>query len=125
MVTGFFMLPFSLYCHPFARRNPFNLTTIIMSYYYTYILTNKRNGTFYVGVTNDIARRIFEHKEGKIPGFTKKYSLKMLVYFEVYEDVRDAIAREKLIKKWRREIKIEAIQTVNPEWNDLYYSLYS
>ena len=111
MITGFFM--------------PYNLTTIIMTYYYTYILTNKRNGTFYVGVTNDIARRIFEHKEGKIPGFTKKYSLKMLVYFEVYEDVRDAIAREKLIKKWRREIKIEAIQTVNPEWNDLYYSLYS
>jgi putative endonuclease len=94
-------------------------------YYYTYILTNKRNGTFYVGVTNDIARRTFEHKEGKISGFTKKYGLKILVYFEVYEDVRDAIAREKLIKKWRREIKIEAIQSINPEWKDLYYSLYS
>ena len=92
-------------------------------HYYTYIVTNKPNGTFYTGVTNDISRRVFEHKEGKIPGFTKKYGLKILVYFEVYEDVRDAIAREKLIKKWRREIKIEAIQKMNPQWKDLYFEL--
>ncbi len=91
--------------------------------YYTYILTNKRNGTFYVGVTNDIMRRVFEHKEGRIAGFTKKYGLKMLVYYEIYEDVRDAIHREKLIKKWRREIKIEAIEKINPQWKDLYFDL--
>ena len=91
--------------------------------YYTYILTNKRNGTFYTGVTNDLARRIFEHKEGVADGFTKRYGLKILVYYEVCEDVLTAISREKLIKKWRREIKIEAIERVNPTWKDLYCEL--
>ena len=91
--------------------------------YYTYILTNKPNGTFYTGVTNDLLRRIFEHKEGKIEGFTKKYGLKTLVYYEVFEDVKDAIAREKLIKKWKRIFKIDAIKKMNPDWNDLYFEL--
>ena len=91
--------------------------------YYTYILTNKRNGTFYVGVTNDLQRRIFEHKEEMIEGFSKKYGLKMLVYYEIYEDVRDAIAREKTIKKWKRLFKIDAILRVNSEWRDLYFEL--
>ncbi len=92
-------------------------------YYYTYILTNKRNGTFYVGITNDIMRRIFEHKEGKVAGFTKKYGLKMLVYYEIYADVRDAIHREKIIKKWKRSFKIDAILKMNPQWKDLYFEL--
>ena len=91
--------------------------------YYIYILTNKRKGTFYTGVTNDILRRIYEHKEGLIYGFTKKYNLKILVYYEIYEDINDAIHREKIIKKWRRKIKIEAIEGINPDWKDLYYSL--
>ncbi len=83
--------------------------------YYTYILASKRNGTFYTGITNDLSRRVFEHKEGFIKGFTKKYSVKILVYYEVHEDVREAISREKLIKKWRREIKISAIEKINPQ----------
>ncbi len=91
--------------------------------YYTYILTNKPNGTFYTGVTNDLLRRIFEHKEGKIEGFTKKYGLKTLVYYEVFEDVKGAIAREKLIKKWKRIFKIDAIKKMNPDWSDLYFEL--
>jgi putative endonuclease len=82
--------------------------------YYTYILTNKRNGTFYVGVTNNLQRRIFEHKEKKIEGFSKKYGLTILLYYESYEDVRDAIAREKIIKKWKRSFKISAIERINP-----------
>ena len=91
--------------------------------YYTYILTNKRHGTFYVGVTNDLQRRIFEHKEAMVAGFTKKHELKMLVYYEVYEDVLDAIAREKLMKKWKREFKIDAVEKNNPRWEDLYFQL--
>ena len=91
--------------------------------YYTYILTNKRNGTFYTGVTNNLVRRIFEHKEGLADGFTKKHSLKILVYYEICEDVITAISREKLIKKWRRKIKIAAIEKNNPNWRDLYFEL--
>jgi putative endonuclease len=91
--------------------------------YYVYIVTNKRNGTFYTGVTNDLVRRIFEHKEGIIVGFTKKYDLKMLVYYETYQDITQAINREKIIKKWKRTIKLDAIEKMNPEWKDLYYEL--
>ncbi len=91
--------------------------------YYVYILTNKPKGIFYVGVTNDLQRRVFEHKQEMALGFTKKYKLKKLVYYEVYEDIRDAIAREKLIKKWKRSIKIEATEKTNPEWKDLYFEL--
>ena len=74
--------------------------------YYVYILASKKNGTLYLGVTNDIARRIYEHKNNLVDGFTKKYSVHCLVYFEVCEDVRVAIQREKNIKKWRRRWKI-------------------
>jgi putative endonuclease len=91
--------------------------------YYTYILTNKPNGTFYTGVTNNLQRRVFEHKEEMIAGFTKKYGLKKLVYYEIYEDVRDAIHREKIIKKWKRSFKINAIRRMNSEWKDLYFEL--
>ena len=91
--------------------------------YYIYILTNKRHGTFYTGVTNDLPRRIFEHKEKLADGFTKKYGLTMLVYYEIYEDIRDAIAREKLIKKWKRSFKIDAVEKLNPQWKDLYFEL--
>lgn len=92
-------------------------------HYYVYILTNKKSGTFYTGVTNDISRRIYEHKNGLIDGFTKKYELKILVYYEIYEDVSSAIWREKIIKKWKRSIKLDAINKMNPNWNDLYYKL--
>lgn len=91
--------------------------------YYVYILTRKRNSVFYVGVTNNLLRRIFEHKEGLIQGFTKKYDIKMLVYYEHHDDIYTAIRREKLIKKWSRKIKMEAIEKMNPEWKDLYDEL--
>jgi len=87
--------------------------------YYTYILTNKTNTTLYVGVTNSITKRLFEHKFGLLDGFTKKYKLKKLIYLEEYRDIREAIAREKQLKNWHRDWKINLIKKVNPEFNDL------
>lgn len=88
--------------------------------YYVYILTSKRNGTLYIGVTNDLSRRVWQHKEGLLPGFTKKYGVKMLVHYEEYYDIRDAIAREKVLKNWSRLWKLRIIEEKNPEWRDLY-----
>ncbi|MCL2799635.1 MAG: GIY-YIG nuclease family protein [Endomicrobia bacterium] len=92
-----------------------------MRKYYTYIISNKKNGTLYIGVTNDLLRRIFEHKEGKIEGFTKKCGLKNLVYYEEYESIEDAILREKQLKGWLRKKKIDLIESCNRNWEDLYY----
>ncbi len=92
--------------------------------YFVYILASKRNGTLYIGVTNDLARRIWEHREGLVPGFTKKHGVKRLVYFEVFEDVQAAIARETRLKKYKREWKINLIQKDNAEWDDLYETLH-
>jgi len=91
--------------------------------YYVYILAKARNSTFYTGVTNDLKRRVCEHKEGIIKGFTKKYNINNLVYYEHYQDINEAIHREKLIKKWKRSIKMEVIERVNPNWEDLYYKI--
>jgi putative endonuclease len=90
-----------------------------MKTYYVYILASKRNGTLYIGITNDLARRVYEHKSGLIKGFTKKYSVNKLVYFESTNDVNAAILREKRLKKWKRQWKIELIEKLNPDWNDL------
>ena len=90
-----------------------------MKTYYVYILTNKRNGTLYVGMTNNLIRRILEHKKRVIEGFTKKYRLDKLVYFEETEDVSDAIKWEKKLKKWNRAWKLELIEKNNPKWKDL------
>jgi putative endonuclease len=90
---------------------------------WVYIVTNKRNGTLYVGVTSDIARRAWEHREGVAEGFTKRYGLKRLVYVERHEEIADAIRREKRIKEWPRAWKINLIQGVNPIWDDLYETL--
>jgi putative endonuclease len=84
-----------------------------------YIFASKRNGTLYIGITNDLARRVYEHKSGLIKGFTKKYSVNKLVYFESTNDVNAAILREKRLKKWKRQWKIELIEKLNPDWNDL------
>ena len=89
-----------------------------MKQYYVYIMTN-RSGTLYIGVTNDLARRVYEHKNKLIPGFTAKYNITKLVYFETTTDVRTAIAREKQIKGWLRAKKIALIESVNPNWDDL------
>ena len=92
-------------------------------HYYVYILTRERNSVFYVGVTNNLVRRVYEHKMGLVEGFTKKHNIKTLVYYEQFDDIYLAIAREKLIKKWKRRYKISAIESINPEWKDLYYDI--
>ncbi len=88
--------------------------------YYVYILSNKKDGVLYVGMTNSLLRRIYEHKQEMIEGFSKKYHIHNLVYYEQYNDVRNAITREKQIKKWNRQWKVELIEKDNPEWADLY-----
>jgi putative endonuclease len=90
-----------------------------MKTFYIYILASKKNGTLYVGMTNDLVRRFYEHKSGFIEGFTKKYSINKLVYFESTSDVNEAILREKRLKKWKRQWKIELIEKSNPGWRDL------
>jgi putative endonuclease len=87
---------------------------------HVYICASRRNGTLYVGMTNDICRRAWEHREGLFPGFTKKYGVKMLVHYEEFSDVGFAIHRETRLKKWKRQWKIDLIQSRNPEWRDLY-----
>ena len=87
--------------------------------YYIYLLTNWNNKVMYVGVTNDLARRVYEHKNKLVDGFTRKYNVHKLVYFEETTDVSAAIAREKQVKKWRREKKDVLVVTMNPEWKDL------
>ena len=94
-----------------------------MDGYFVYILASKRNGTLYVGVTNDLIHRIHQHKENLVDGFTRKYNVHTLVYYESCPDIQAAITREKRMKKWRRQWKIELIEKENPEWRDLYYSL--
>ena len=88
--------------------------------YYVYILASKKNGTLYIGVTNDLIRRAAEHKEKVVDGFTKKYGVNRLVYFEPHDDVRVAIQRERTMKHWRRDWKIALIKKANPDWRDLY-----
>jgi len=87
---------------------------------YVYIMASKKNGTLYVGVTNNIIRRSTEHREGKVAGFTKKHRVKLLVYYECYDRIEDAIQREKCVKEWQREWKLKLIEGMNPEWRDLY-----
>lgn len=84
------------------------------------MLASKKNGTLYIGVTNSLIRRVYEHKNNLVEGFTQKYSVHNLVYYEVYNDINNAITREKRIKKWKRQWKIELIKKFNPEWEDLY-----
>ncbi len=90
---------------------------------YVYILTDQRNGTLYVGVTSDLKKRVWEHKNKVVDGFTARYGLDRLVYYEVADDIRAAIIREKQLKEWKRIWKIELIEGFNPEWRDLYDDL--
>ena len=90
-----------------------------MNYYYVYILTNKTNSVIYIGITNNLLRRLYEHKNKLLDGFTKKYNVNKLVYFEQTSDINEAIKREKILKKWNREWKIELIKKQNPEFKDL------
>jgi len=85
-----------------------------------YILASQRNGTLYIGVTSDLVKRIWQHKEGAIDGFTSQYGVKKLVWFEQHETMESAIHKEKVMKKWLREWKLKTIESTNPEWNDLW-----
>ena len=91
--------------------------------YFVYMLASQRNGTLYVGVTSDLMRRVWEHKGGFVEGFTKRYEVNDLVWYEVHESAEAAILREKQIKKWNRAWKIKLIEDANPYWNDLYAGL--
>ena len=93
------------------------------NYYFVYILANKKHGTIYTGVTNNLIRRIMEHKDKVFDGFTKKYNIDKLVYYEYHNSVEYAIQREKQLKRWKREWKIELIEKNNKEWRDLYFDL--
>ena len=90
---------------------------------WVYILTNRPNGTLYVGVTSDIAKRAWEHREGVVDGFSKRYALKRLVYVEHHDEIASAIQREKRMKSWPHAWKINLIREVNPDWDDLYQTL--
>lgn len=94
-----------------------------MKIYFVYILASCKNGTLYIGETNNILRRVIEHKRGQIESFTKKYFVNQLVYYEQTNDIRIAIQREKQIKKWNRKWKIALIEKSNPEWKDLFYEI--
>jgi putative endonuclease len=91
-----------------------------MADYFVYILTNKPRGTLYVGITNDLVRRVYEHRESVVPGFSKRYGLKQLVYFERYDTPALAIQREKNIKHTSRAWKLDLVNSANPQWRDLY-----
>ncbi|MCW5697802.1 MAG: GIY-YIG nuclease family protein [Bauldia sp.] len=90
---------------------------------FVYIVTNRRNGILYIGVTSDLRLRIFQHRTGAIPGFTSRYGLKMLVWYERYDDIVSAIQREKTMKHWPRAWKVRTIMATNPNWRDLYDEL--
>ena len=91
--------------------------------YYVYILFNKKNGTLYVGVTNDLVKRVWEHKNKAVEGFTQKYGVDKLGYYEVYANINSAITREKQLKSGNRKTKLELIELNNPDWQDLYFSI--
>lgn len=95
-----------------------------MKNYYIYILASSKNGTLYIGVTNNIFKRILEHKEKRIEGFTKKYNVDELVYYEIFDTVNEALYREKQLKKWNRQWKINLIEKENPGWRDLSIEMY-
>ena len=88
-----------------------------------YILASKRNGALYTGVTSDLAKRVWEHKIDLVEGFTKRYRIHSLVWYELHENMESAIVREKRIKEWKREWKLQLIESVNPDWQDLYHSI--
>ena len=91
--------------------------------YFVYLLASRRYGTLYLGVTNDLSRRVGEHRAKAIPGFSRRYGVDRLVWYEGYDHIDEAIGREKMLKKWRRDWKIRLIEDLNPDWSDLYATL--
>jgi putative endonuclease len=99
------------------------VSSVMERIYFVYMLASQRNGTLYIGVTNDLARRVYQHKTKQLPGFTSKYNVHMLVWYETYADINEAITREKQLKKWERRWKLELIERMNPVGRDLYLDL--
>lgn len=91
---------------------------------YVYIMASRKNGTIYIGVTSDLIARVYQHREGLVPGFTKRYGCKLLVWFEVHDDLQEARRRELQMKEWKRSWKIRLIEENNPEWDDLFPTLF-
>ena len=91
--------------------------------YYVYILASRKDGATYVGISNDLVRRVYEHRQKSVPSFTSRYNITKLVWFEIYDDPISAISREKALKKWKRPWKARLIEEQNPNWNDLYESI--
>ena len=91
-----------------------------MKYYYVYIMASKKNGVLYIGVTSNLRKRVYQHKSGEYKGFSKKYKTEILVYYETCWDIKEAINKEKQLKKWKRAWKINLIEKENPDWKDLY-----
>jgi putative endonuclease len=90
---------------------------------YVYIMASSRNGTIYIGVTSDLPKRAWEHRNGVVPGFTRKYGCKLLVWYQAYDDIQQARLRERQMKKWKRIWKLSEIEQMNPGWDDLYLAL--
>ena len=109
---------YDMVCSSWRRYSPF-----MAGFYFTYILSNGYRGTLYTGVTNNLLRRVYEHQEGVVPGFSKRYGLDKLVWFEPHTSIEAAISREKSIKRWKRVWKFELIERDNPDWNDLSSTL--
>ena len=91
--------------------------------FYVYILASKRNGTLYIGMTDDLSRRVYQHRTGEVPGFTRRYGVKQLVWYDVFESRDAAFSRERQMKEWQRAWKIKLIEASNPDWSDLYETL--
>ena len=98
---------------------------MLVKEYYLYILSSQKYGTLYIGITNNLLKRVYQHKQNLLEGFTKSYGVHQLVYYEAHADINEAILREKRLKKWRRDWKINLIERDNPHWVDLYFELKS
>jgi putative endonuclease len=114
-------IPGSRFARPGMTVN--KSSTIKVMAYYVYILASRKDGATYIGVTNDLVRRIYEHRIKAVPGFSSRYDITRLVWFEIYDDPISSISREKELKKWRRSWKVELIEAQNPAWDDLYESI--
>lgn len=117
------LIPLCLFYLPPLKFNYFFTFGVIMKEYYVYIMASKRNGTLYTGVTSDLEKRVWQHKSKEIEGFTSKYNVNQLVYYEIHGDIMEAIKREKNIQAWKRNWKLQLIEKNNPNWNDLYNSI--
>ncbi len=120
--SGKFEIPGLVLTHHPGMTSLENPTIKVMSYY-VYILASRKDGATYIGITNDLVRRIYEHRIKAVPGFSSRYNITRLVWFEIYDDPISAISREKELKRWKRTWKVQLIEAQNPEWNDLYESI--